>query len=201
MQRFYEADHGQILIDGRDVREVTDKTLRQAIAVVAQDVTLFHRSLRENIRYGRPGASDAEIWSAAFAARCDDFIAALPQGLDTVVGDRGAKLSGGQRQRIAIARAFLKDAPILLLDEATSALDSRSEEIIREALTGLMRGRTVMAIAHRLSTLKDFDRIMVVENGSVIEDGRPDKLISDGGAYKTLLDLEISRLKSVREAA
>lgn len=201
MQRFYEPDHGQILIDGCDVRQVADQTLRQAIAVVAQDVTLFHRTLRENIRYGRPGASDAEIWSAAIAARCDDFISELPQGLDTVVGDRGAKLSGGQRQRIAIARAFLKNAPILLLDEATSALDSQSEELIREALTGLMQGRTVMAIAHRLSTLKNFDRIMVVEHGLVIEDGRPDKLIRSGGAYKTLLDLELSRLKSLREAA
>jgi ATP-binding cassette subfamily B protein len=201
MQRFYEADRGRILIDDRDVRQVTDQTLRHAVAVVAQDVTLFHRSLRENIRYGRPGASDEEIWSAAVAARCDDFISALPQGLDTVVGDRGAKLSGGQRQRIAIARAFLKDAPILLLDEATSALDTHSEEVIREALTGLMRGRTVMAIAHRLSTLKNFDRIMVIENGAVVEVGRPEKLINDGGAYKTLLDLELSRLKSLREAA
>ncbi len=157
--------------------------------------------LRENIRYGRPGATDDEIWAAAIAARCDEFISAMPHGLDTVVGDRGTKLSGGQRQRIAIARAFLKDAPILLLDEATSALDTHSEEVIREALDGLMQGRTVMAIAHRLSTLKNFGRIMVVENGKVIEDGRPEKLISGGGAYKTLLDLELSRLKSLREAA
>jgi ATP-binding cassette, subfamily B, bacterial len=201
MQRFYEAQTGSILIDGEDVREVTDETLRKAIAVVAQDVTLFHRSLRENIRYGRPGATDDEIWAAAIAARCDEFIGAMPHGLDTVVGDRGTKLSGGQRQRIAIARAFLKDAPILLLDEATSALDTHSEEVIREALDGLMQGRTVMAIAHRLSTLKNFSRIMVVENGKVIEDGRPEQLISGGGAYKTLLDLELSRLKSLRKAA
>jgi ATP-binding cassette, subfamily B, bacterial len=130
-------------------------------------------------------------------ARCFSFIKQLPDGLDTVVGDRGAKLSGGQRQRIAIARAFLKDAPILLLDEATSALDTQSEELIREALSTLMRGRTVLAIAHRLSTLRSFDRIMVVQNGDVVQDGRPDALLQKGGAYKSLVDLEFSRLHSV----
>ena len=136
-----------------------------------QDISLFHRSILENIRYGRPDATDDEVLRAAIAARCD-FIESLPDGLDTMVGDRGVKLSGGQRQRIAIARAFLKDAPILLLDEATSALDSESEEAIREALGRLMRGRTVIAIAHRLSTLRNFDRIVVLQ-GRQDHRGRP----------------------------
>jgi ATP-binding cassette subfamily B protein len=176
---------------------MTDAALRNAIAIVPQDVSLFHRTLRDNIRYGRPSATDEEVWDAAEMARCFSFIKQLPNGLDTVVGDRGAKLSGGQRQRIAIARAFLKDAPILLLDEATSALDTQSEELIREALSTLMRGRTVLAIAHRLSTLRSFDRIMVVQNGDVVQDGRPDALLQKGGAYKSLVDLEFSRLHSV----
>ena len=153
---------GRILIDGQDIAKVTQDSLRDAIAVVPQDISLFHRSVMENIRYGRPEATDDEVLRAALAARCD-FIESLPNGFDTIVGDRGVKLSGGQRQRIAIARAFLKDAPILLLDEATSALDSESEEAIREALVRLMRGRTVIAIAHRLSTLRNFDRIVVLE--------------------------------------
>jgi ATP-binding cassette subfamily B protein len=134
--------------------------------------------------------------AAARMARCLSFIEQLPAGLDTIVGDRGAKLSGGQRQRVAIARAFLKDAPILLLDEATSALDSHSEELIREALTTLMRGRTVIAIAHRLSTLRNFDRIIVIQNGEVVQDDTPETLISKAGAYKSLVDLEVRRLRS-----
>jgi ATP-binding cassette, subfamily B, bacterial len=201
MQRFYDAQSGAILIDGQDSKDVTEDTLRKAIAVVPQDVTLFHRTLRDNICYGRPGASDEEVWNAVEMARCLGFIKQLPDGLDTIVGDRGAKLSGGQRQRIAIARAFLKDAPILLLDEATSALDSHSEELIREALTTLMRGRTVIAIAHRLSTLRSFDRIMVVQNGQVVQDGQPETLLSKAGAYKSLVDLEFSRLKGIGVAA
>ena len=201
MQRFYDAQSGAILIDGQDSTDVTEDTLRKAIAVVPQDVTLFHRTLRENICYGRPSASDDDVWNAAEMARCLGFIKQLPQGLDTIVGDRGAKLSGGQRQRIAIARAFLKDAPILLLDEATSALDSHSEELIREALTTLMNGRTVIAIAHRLSTLRSFDRIIVVQNGQVVQDGRPDNLLRKAGAYKSLVDLEFSRLKGIGVAA
>jgi ATP-binding cassette subfamily B protein len=201
MQRFYEAQSGTILIDGQDTTAVTDDTLRKAIAVVPQDVTLLHRTLRENIRYGRPDASDEDVWEAAEMARCLSFIRQLPDGLDTVVGDRGAKLSGGQKQRIAIARAFLKNSPILLLDEATSALDSHSEELIREALTTLMHGRTVIAIAHRLSTLRSFDRIIVVQNGQVVQDGRPAALLSKAGAYKSLVDLEFSRLKGIGVAA
>lgn len=196
MQRFYETQSGSILIDGQESSAMADAALRNAIAVVPQDVSLFHRSLRDNIRYGRPNATDEDVWDAADMARCMSFIRDLPDGLDTIVGDRGAKLSGGQRQRIAIARAFLKDAPILLLDEATSALDAHSEELIREALSTLMRGRTVLAIAHRLSTLRSFDRIMVIQKGEIVQDGRPDALLSKGGAYKSLVDLEFSRLHS-----
>lgn len=196
IQRFYDAQAGAILIDGEVTTALPDASLRKAIAVVPQDVSLFHRTLRENIRYGRPDATDEEVMEAARMARCLSFIEQLPDGLDTVVGDRGAKLSGGQRQRIAIARAFLKDAPILLLDEATSALDSHSEELIREALTTLMRGRTVIAIAHRLSTLRTFDRIMVIQNGQVVQDDTPETLISKAGAYKSLVELEVRRLQS-----
>ncbi|HML29037.1 MAG TPA: ABC transporter ATP-binding protein [Hyphomicrobium sp.] len=196
IQRFYDVQHGAILIDGEVGATLPDDTLRKAIAVVPQDVSLFHRTLRENIRYGRPDATDEEALTAAEMARCLSFIEQLPDGLDTVVGDRGAKLSGGQRQRVAIARAFLKDAPILLLDEATSALDSHSEELIREALTTLMRGRTVIAIAHRLSTLRNFDRIIVVQNGKIVQDDTPASLISKAGAYKSLVDLEVRRLQT-----
>ena len=149
---------GRILIDGHDISRATQESLRQAIAVMPQDAPLLNRSLMENIRYGRPEASDAEVWEVALAARCSEFIENLPAGLDTMVGDRGAQLSGGQRQRVAIARAFLKNSPILLLDEATSALDSEAEEAIRDALSRLMQGRTVIAAAHRLSTLRNFDR-------------------------------------------
>lgn len=196
IQRFYDVQHGAILIDGEVCATLPDDALRKAIAVVPQDVSLFHRTLRENIRYGRPDATDLDVLTAAEMARCLSFIEQLPDGLDTVVGDRGAKLSGGQRQRVAIARAFLKDAPILLLDEATSALDSHSEELIREALTTLMRGRTVIAIAHRLSTLRNFDRIIVIQNGKIVQDDTPASLISKAGAYKSLVDLEVRRLQT-----
>src|SRR5204862_1524488 len=148
----------------------------------------------ENIRYGRPDATDEEVMEAALAAKCHAFIEALPGGFDTIVGDRGLKLSGGQRQRIAIARAFLKDAPILLLDEATSALDIDSEEAIREALGQLMRGRTVIAIAHRLSTLRSFDRIVVLQDGRIEQDGPPDKLMRQDGTYRRLFMQEMNRL-------
>ena len=155
LQRFYDVQHGSITIDGQDISRVTQQSLREAISVVPQDISLFHRSIMENIRYGRPNATDDEVLRAAIAARCD-FIDTCREGMATIVGDRGIKVSGGQRQRIAIARAFLKDAPILLLDEATAALDTESEEAIREALSRLMRGRTVIAIAHRLATLAQF---------------------------------------------
>ncbi len=194
LQRFYDVEQGSITIDGQDISRVTQQSLREAISVVPQDISLFHRSILENIRYGRPNATDDQVLRAAIAARCD-FVESLPAGLQTMVGDRGVKLSGGQRQRIAIARAFLKDAPILLLDEATASLDSESEEAIREALAHLMRGRTVVAIAHRLSTLRGFDRVVVLKTGKIIEDGSPDRLMQGQGPYRELITQELSRLK------
>ncbi|WP_024518529.1 ABC transporter ATP-binding protein [Bradyrhizobium sp. Tv2a-2] len=196
LQRFYDLQHGSITIDGQDIARVTQQSLREAISVVPQDISLFHRSILENIRYGRPTATDDEVLRAAISARCD-FVETLPEGLDTMVGDRGIKLSGGQRQRIAIARAFLKDAPIVLLDEATASLDSESEEAIREALSRLMRGRTVIAIAHRLSTLRNFDRVVVLKAGKIIEDGSPDRLMQGQGPYRELVTQELSRLAKV----
>jgi ATP-binding cassette subfamily B protein len=193
LQRFYDAQHGSITIDGQDIAKVTQLSLREAISVVPQDISLFHRSIMENIRYGRPNASDDEVLRAAMAARCD-FIDTLPEGMATIVGDRGIKVSGGQRQRIAIARAFVKDAPILLLDEATAALDSESEEAIREALSRLMRGRTVIAIAHRLATLRNFDRVVMLQSGRIIEDGPPDLLLQGKGPYRELVTREMGRL-------
>ena len=193
LQRFYDAQHGSITIDGQNISRVTQQSLREAISVVPQDISLFHRSIMENVRYGRPTATDNEVLRAAIAARCD-FVETLPEGLATMVGDRGVKLSGGQRQRIAIARAFLKDAPILLLDEATAALDSESEEAIREALSRLMRGRTVIAIAHRLATLRGFDRVVMLKAGKIIEDGSPDRLMQGRGPYRELVTQEMSRL-------
>ncbi len=186
IQRFYDIESGRILIADQDVTQVTQQSLREAIAVVPQDISLFHRSLMENIRYARPEASDQDVWAAAAAARCS-FIERLPQGFDTMVGDRGARLSGGQRQRLALARAFLKDAPLILLDEATSALDSKSEEAIREALSRLMRGRTVIAIAHRLATVRNFDRILVIQGGRLVQDGSPSDLAARDGPFRDLV--------------
>jgi ATP-binding cassette, subfamily B, bacterial len=200
LQRFYDVQQGRITIDGQDIAKVTQQSLREAISVVPQDISLFQRSILENIRYGRPNATDDEVLRAAIAARCD-FVETLPQGLATMVGDRGVKMSGGQRQRIAIARAFLKDSPILLLDEATAALDSESEEAIREALGRLMRGRTVIAIAHRLATLRNFDRVVVLKGGKIIEDGPPDRLMQGQGPYRDLITQEMSRLATVTAAA
>jgi len=199
LQRFYDVQDGRILIDGQDIARVTQDSLREAIGVVPQDISLFHRSVMENIRYGRPDASDEEVLDAAFAARCD-FIEDLPDGTRTLVGERGVRLSGGQRQRIAIARAFLKNAPLLLLDEATSALDSESEEAIREALGRLMHGRTVIAIAHRLSTVRSFDRIVVLQLGKVVQEGPPDLLMRRDGPYRRLVEREMDRL-TTRAAA
>ena len=199
LQRFYDVQRGGIFIDGQDIRRVTQESLGGAIAVVQQDVSLFHRSIRENIRYGRPDASDEDVLSAARAARCLDFIEAMPQGMATVVGDRGIKLSGGERQRIAIARALLKGAPLLLLDEATSALDSQSEEAVRAALQDLMHGRTVIAIAHRLSTIQNFDRIVVLQGGRVVQDGLPAELARQVGPYREFLRLQ--HRAAIRDAA
>jgi ATP-binding cassette, subfamily B, bacterial len=198
LQRFYDVQVGRVLIDGQDISRVTQESLRDAIGVVPQDISLFHRSVMENIRYGRPDASDEEVHEAAIAARCD-FIEGLPNGMRTLVGERGVKLSGGQRQRIAIARAFLKNAPLLLLDEATSALDGESEEAIREALGRLMSGRTVIAIAHRLSTVRSFDRVVVMQLGKVVQDGPPDHLVLREGLYRQLVQREMDRLN--RQAA
>lgn len=195
LQRFYDVEQGSITIDGQDISRVTQLSLREAISVVPQDISLFHRSIMENIRYGRPNASDDEVLRAAIAARCD-FIETLPEGMNTIVGDRGIKVSGGQRQRIAIARAFLKDAPILLLDEATAALDANSEEAIREALSRLMRGRTVVAIAHRLATLRNFDRVVMLQGGRIVEDGPPDILVKGKGPYRDLVAREMGRLST-----
>jgi ATP-binding cassette, subfamily B, bacterial len=185
---------GRILIDGQDILRVTQESLRSAIAVVPQDLSLFHRSAMDNIRYGRPGATDAEVLEAATFANCRGFIEALPQGFSTIVGDRGIKLSGGQRQRIAIARAFLKDAPLLLLDEATSALDGDSEDAIQGALARLMPGRTVIMIAHRLSSARNFDRIVVLEAGQIVQDGRPEQLMRQDGIYRALIEREMRLL-------
>jgi ATP-binding cassette, subfamily B, bacterial len=194
LQRFYDVHGGRILVGGQDIARVTQESLRSAIAVVPQDISLFHRSIMENIRYGRPEASDAEVFEAIGAANCSQFVDALPDGVATIVGDRGLKLSPGQRQRISIARAFLRDVPILLLDEATSALDGDSEEAVRQALDRLMASRTVIAIAHRLSSLRSFDRIVVMQAGSVCEDGPPQALVRRKGAYCNLLQREVAHL-------
>jgi ATP-binding cassette, subfamily B, bacterial len=186
VQRLYDVDSGRVLVDGQAVQAFTQDELRSRIAVVPQEVSLFHRSVMENIRFGRPDATDEEVYAAARAAHCEAFIANLPEGYQTVVGDRGAKLSGGQRQRIGIARAFLKDAPILILDEATSALDAESEAAVQLALDDLMQGRTVLAVAHRLATLTDMDRILVLSDGQVVEDGSPRELLHRNGAFARL---------------
>lgn len=184
--RYMDIQAGSICIDSQNIADVTQDSLRDAIAYVPQDPYLFHRSLRENIAYGKPGANDKQIIDAAKKANAMEFIAEMPNGLDTIVGERGVKLSGGQRQRIAIARAILKDAPILLLDEATSALDSESEKYIQSALENLMKDRTSIVIAHRLSTIAKLDRIIVLEKGSVVEDGTHSTLQHAGGMYEKL---------------
>ena len=184
--RQHDIPEGQITIDGQDISKITQDSLRRNIAVVPQEPALFHRTIRENIAYGKPDATDEEIIEVAKKAQAHDFIVELEKGYDTLVGERGIKLSGGQKQRVAIARAMLKDAPILVLDEATSALDSESEVAIQKALEALMEGRTVIAIAHRLSTLRKMDRIIVMEGGEIKEDGSHDELSQAGGIYEKL---------------
>ncbi len=183
--RFLDVSSGAVLIDGQNIRRIRQDDLRRSISYVPQEPLLFHRTLRENIAYGRLGATDEEIIAVAKQARAHEFIESLPKGYDTLVGERGVKLSGGERQRVAIARAMLKDAPILVLDEATSSLDSMSEKYIQEALDALMRERTTIVIAHRLSTIQKMDRILVVENGRVVEEGRHKDLVDQGGVYAT----------------
>ena len=189
--RFYDVEGGRILIDGQDVAHVTQESLRRNIGMVTQDTSLLHRSIRDNIRYGRPDASEEELLEASRRAHADEFIRGLTDakgrsGYDTQVGERGVKLSGGQRQRVAIARVLLKDAPILVLDEATSALDSEVEAAIQEQLYALMEGKTVIAIAHRLSTIAVLDRLIVMDGGRVIESGSHEELLQQDGLYAAL---------------
>ena len=186
IQRLYDLQAGRILIDGQDISAVTQVSLRRSIAVVPQDPALFHRSIGENIAYGRPGATQDEIVAAAKRARAHDFIARLPKGYDTLVGERGVKLSGGERQRVAIAQAFLADASILVLDEATSSLDVETEVQVQAATEALMAGRTTIVIAHRLSTIRSADRILVFQDGRIVEEGRHGDLVARGGAYARL---------------
>lgn len=188
--RLFDVTSGKIFIDGQKVADVTQESLRTNIALVPQDPLLFHRSVMENIRYGRRGASDKEVIAASKKARCHDFILQLPNGYDTMVGERGVKLSGGERQRVSIARAILKNAPILVLDEATSSLDSESEAMIQEALQSLMKNKTVIVIAHRLSTIMQMDRIVVIEKGSVTDSGTHMELLARGGTYRTLWNIQ-----------
>ena len=179
---------GHVFVDGQDVSRCTQQSLRRSIAYVPQEALLFHRSIRENIAYGRPDATDDQIWRAARLANAAEFIEKLPAELDTMVGERGVKLSGGQRQRVAIARAILADAPILVLDEATSALDSESEAAVQGALENLMAGRTSIVVAHRLSTVASLDRIVVLADGKIVEDGTHAELAEAGGEYERLWD-------------
>ena len=189
--RFFEVDSGRILIDGQEIRQVTQASLRHNISMIPQDPTLFHRSLLENIGFGKPSASRDEIIDAAKQAHCHEFIMKLPQGYDTQVGERGVKLSGGQRQRVAIARAILKNAPILILDEATSQLDSLTEESIQTSLLELMQNKTTLVIAHRLSTLLHMDRILVFDKGKIIEDGSHSVLMTQNGLYQAMWNAQV----------
>jgi ATP-binding cassette subfamily B protein len=202
VQRLYDLDGGRILIDGRDIACVTQDSLRRQIAIVQQEPLLFHRSLAENIAYGRPEATLSEIKAAARLAHADAFIERLPQRYGTLVGERGVKLSGGERQRVALARAFLADAPILILDEATSSLDSESEALIQDAMQSLMRGRTTLVIAHRLSTVRGLDRILVFDQGRIVEDGNHYALLDlRDGIYRRLVDHQARGMGNEVEAS
>ena len=198
IQRLYEPTSGRLTIDGQDIAAATQASLRRQIAIVPQEPVLFHRSLADNIAYARPGASLAEIEAAARLANAHDFIARLPRGYATPVGERGVKLSGGERQRVALARAFLANAPILVLDEATSSLDSESETLISQATARLMAGRTAIIIAHRLSTVRNLDRILVFDHGRIVEDGDHDSLLAiPDGAYRRLFDHQAGTIEAL----
>jgi ATP-binding cassette subfamily B protein len=190
LMRLYEVNGGRILIDGQNVADVTQSSLRAAIGTVFQEPALFSGTIRENIAYSHPKASEKEVVAAAKAANAHEFVSKFEKGYDTEIGERGLKLSGGQKQRIAIARALLKDAPILILDEATSSLDSRSEVMVHQALERLMRGRTTIIIAHRLSTIQNVDQIITLKNGKVNETGTPEELARTRGIYAQLLKIQ-----------
>lgn len=198
LMRLFNINSGRIMIDGIDISDISQKNLREKISFVPQDPVLFHRTLMENIRYGRRDATDEEVLTAAHLAHCDEFIDSLPNGYKTYVGERGVKLSGGERQRVAIARAILKNAPILILDEATSSLDSHSESLIQDAFHTLIKGKTTIVIAHRLSTIREMDRIVVIEKGKIVEDGIHEELVNKkDGLYKRLWDLQAGGFKNV----
>jgi ATP-binding cassette, subfamily B, bacterial len=201
VQRLYDVSDGRILIDGQDIAKATQQSLRSQIAIVQQEPILFHRSLAENIAYARPGASMAAIEQAARLANAHDFIQRLPNGYGTLVGERGVKLSGGERQRVALARAFLADAPVLILDEATSSLDSESEALIQQAMERLMKGRTSIVIAHRLSTVRSLDRILVFDRGEIVEQGTHAALAArSGGIYRGLFELQVGEFDRISAA-
>jgi ABC-type multidrug transport system fused ATPase/permease subunit len=193
LPRFYDPHEGRIFLDGRDVRSVTLNSLRQQISIVLQEPLLFSATIADNIRYGRLDATMDEIVAAAMAANAHDFVTALPQGYDTMLGERGAQLSGGERQRVAVARAFLKNAPILILDEPTSSIDSKTEAVILEALDRLMVGRTTFLVAHRLSTLRSVSKILVLDHGRIVEHGTHDALLAHNGIYRQLHDVQTGR--------
>ena len=187
---FYDVKDGQILIDGKDINKITRSSLRANIGIVQQDVYLFNASIRDNILYGRPGATEEEVIEAAKRANIHNYVMSMPNGYDTVIGERGVKLSGGQKQRLSIARVFLKDPAILILDEATSALDNTTEILIQNSLDELCKGRTTIVVAHRLSTVKNADEIAVVSDGKIIEQGPHDSLIAMNGVYANLYKLQ-----------
>ena len=191
LMRFWDPGEGSIKLDGHDLRSFELDQLRQSIALVAQDTYLFNTTITENLRIAKPEASDDEIIAAAREANAHEFIDNMPLGYETIVGERGVQLSGGQRQRLAIARAVLKDSPVLVLDEATSHLDAVNERLVRQALTGLMAGRTTLVIAHRLSTVRDADSILVLDNGNLLEEGSHEELLAKGGLYYHLISAQV----------